>query len=100
MNTNGILRKHWFHISFHFSLDSVLFYLATLAGFLIRFRKDFSAVAAAYWPYIMVTAVVFSAMVYIFGLYSTHSITQGVIKRAGVLVFCTFVALGVFVAVT
>jgi len=100
MTTNSVLRKHWFHISFHFSLDSVLFYLATLAGILIRFRKDFDAVELAYWPSIMATAIVFSATVYIFGLYSTHSSSQGIIKRAGILAFCTFVAIGLFVAGT
>ena len=100
MTTNGILRKHWFHISFHFSLDSVLFYFATLAGILIRFREDFSAALAVYWPYIVVTAVVFSAATYIFGLYSTHSTSQGAIKRAGILAICTLVAVGLFVAGT
>ena len=100
MHTNGALRKHWFHISFHFALDSVLFYIATLAGILIRFRSDFDPAMASYWPYLMFTAVVFSATTYIFGLYSTHSASQGVAKRAGVLMVCTFIAIGIFVAGT
>jgi exopolysaccharide biosynthesis polyprenyl glycosylphosphotransferase len=100
MSTNGVLRKHWFHISFHFALDSVLFYVATLAGILIRFRQDFDPALASYWPYVMMTAVVFSATTYIFGLYSTHSASQGVAKRAGILLFCTLVASGMFVAGT
>jgi exopolysaccharide biosynthesis polyprenyl glycosylphosphotransferase len=100
MSTNGVLRKHWFHISFHFALDSVLFYVATLAGILIRFRQDFDPALASYWPYVMMTAVVFSATTYIFGLYSTHSASQGVAKRAAVLAFCTLIASGMFVAGT
>jgi len=100
MSTNGVLRKHWLHISFHFALDSVLFYVATLAGILIRFRQDFDPALASYWPYIMMTAVVFSATTYIFGLYSTHSSAQGVAKRAAILAFCTFVAVSMFIAGT
>ncbi|MGA3169826.1 MAG: exopolysaccharide biosynthesis polyprenyl glycosylphosphotransferase [Chthoniobacteraceae bacterium] len=100
MNTNGILRKHWFHVSFHFSLDSVLFYVATLIGLFIRFPGDFEAVVAAYWPYMMATAVVFSATTYIFGLYSTHSISQGAAQRAGLLAICTLIAVGLFIAGT
>ena len=100
MNTNGALRKHWLHISFHFALDSVLFYLATVAGILIRFREDFDPAIASYWPYIIVTAVVFSATTYIFGLYSTHSGSQGIARRAGVLALCALVAVGIFIAGT
>jgi len=100
MNTNGILRKHWLHISLHFALDSVLFYVATLCGILIRFRSDFDPAMASYWPYIMVTAGVFSAMTYIFGLYSTHSSSQGIARRAGALAICTIFALAMFIAGT
>ena len=100
MSTNGALRKHWLHISFHFALDSMLFYIATLAGFLIRFRDDFDTVLHFYWPFVMATAIVFSATTYIFGLYSTHSSSQGVAKRAGILAFCTLVAIGLFIAGT
>jgi exopolysaccharide biosynthesis polyprenyl glycosylphosphotransferase len=100
MSTNGVLRKHWLHISFHFALDSVLFYVATLAGILIRFRQDFDPALASYWPYALMTAGVFSATTYIFGLYSTHSASQGVAKRAAILLFCTLVASGMFVAGT
>jgi exopolysaccharide biosynthesis polyprenyl glycosylphosphotransferase len=100
MNANGILRKHWLHISFHFALDSVLFYVATLCGILIRFGSDFDPAMASYWPYIMVTAAVFSATTYIFGLYSTHSSSQGIASRAGALAVCTVIALSMFVAGT
>ncbi len=100
MNANGILRKHWLHISFHFGLDALLFYVATLCGILIRFRADFDPALASYWPYIMVTACVFSATTYIFGLYSTHSSTQGIASRAGALAVCTVFALSMFIAGT
>jgi exopolysaccharide biosynthesis polyprenyl glycosylphosphotransferase len=101
MNTNGILRTHWFHISLHFALDSVLFYLATLCGILIRFRvDDFDPVIASYWPFIMATAIVFPAATYIFGLYSTHSSSLGIARRAAILAFCTLVAIGLFIGGT
>jgi exopolysaccharide biosynthesis polyprenyl glycosylphosphotransferase len=100
MNTNGILRKHWFHISFHFSLDCLLFYIGTLAGILIRFREDFYAVVDVYWPYMMAAAVVYSATTYIFGLYSTHSGSQGITTRARILAFCTLVAVSLFIGGT
>ena len=100
MTTNGILRKHWFHISFHFSLDSVLYYAAALAAVLIRFGSDFNLAVADFWPYMMLTAFVFSATTYIFGLYSTHSGSQGVGARAGILAVCTLFAVSLFVAGT
>ena len=100
MNTNGILQKHWLHISVHFTLDSLLFYAAMLAGILIRFGADFEAVVADYWPFMMITAVVFSSTTYIFGLYSTHSSADGVAKRAAILAFCSIVAVAIFVAGT
>ncbi|HEX4084041.1 MAG TPA: sugar transferase [Chthoniobacteraceae bacterium] len=100
MNTNGILGKHWLHISVHFSLDCLLFYAAALAGILIRFGPHFSAVVDSYWPSMMVMAVVFSSTTYIFGLYSTHSSADGLAKRAGILAFCAIVAVGVFVVGT
>jgi exopolysaccharide biosynthesis polyprenyl glycosylphosphotransferase len=100
MNTNGALRKHWWHISCHFALDSVLFFLGAVAGILIRFRADFDPAIASYWPHIIVTAVVFSAAIYIFGLYSTHSSSEGVAKRAGVLAVCVLAAVGIFVVGT
>jgi exopolysaccharide biosynthesis polyprenyl glycosylphosphotransferase len=99
MNANGILRKHWLHISFHFALDSVLFYVATICGILIRFRSDFDPAITSYWPYIMLTAIAFSATTYIFGLYSTHS-PQGIASRAGALAICTIFAVSMFVAGT
>jgi exopolysaccharide biosynthesis polyprenyl glycosylphosphotransferase len=100
MNTNGILGKHWLHISAHFTLDAVLFYIAAVAGILLRFGPDFNLVIEAYWPFMLAMAVVFSATTYIFGLYSTHSTSQGIAQRAGVLILCSLVAVAVFVGGT
>ena len=100
MNTNGALQKHWFHVSFHLTLDTVLFYLAAVAAIFLRFGRDFDPALTAYWPYILFAAVVFSATTYIFGLYSTHSSSQGAANRAVILAFCTLVAVGLFVAGT
>jgi exopolysaccharide biosynthesis polyprenyl glycosylphosphotransferase len=100
MSANGVLRKHWLHVSSHFSLDSSLFFVATLFGLLIRFGDDFNPALTAFWPFIALSAVAFSAATYIFGLYSTHSASQGVLKRAAILALCILLAQGMFVAAT
>jgi exopolysaccharide biosynthesis polyprenyl glycosylphosphotransferase len=100
MNSNGVLRQHWLHISLHFLLDCVLLYLATVAGMLIRFRADFDPAIGSYWPYILLTAGVFASATYIFGLYSTHSSSQGTAQRAGILALCTLIAFAILIAGT
>ncbi len=92
MNSNGILRKHWFHVSLHFVSDAVLFYLAFVMGLLLRFGDEADGSFWTYWPTLALGGVVFSAMVYIVGLYSTHSAHRGTFERSFILLACTVAA--------
>ena len=92
MNNNGILRKHWFHVSLHFVSDAVLFYLAFVVAILLRFGNEANDSFWTYWPTLAVGGVVFSAMIYIVGLYSTHSAHRGTFERSFILFGCTLAA--------
>ena len=92
MNSNGILRKHWFHVSLHFASDAVLFYLAFVVGLLLRFGDEADGSFGTYWPVLVLGGVVFSAMIYIVGLYSTHSAHRGTFERSFILLGCTLAA--------
>ena len=92
MNSNGILRKHWFHVSLHFVSDAVLFYLAFVVGLLLRFGDEADGSFGAHWPMLVLGGVVFSAMIYIVGLYSTHSAHRGAFERSFILLGCTVAA--------
>ncbi|MEI8340880.1 MAG: sugar transferase [Verrucomicrobiota bacterium] len=100
MNTNGILKKHWVHITSHFGLDAVLFYLAFILGIYLRFGEDGSEVTWSFWPFLAVGSLVFSSTAYISGLYSTHSSNKGITKRALVLILCCLIAIGVVISIT
>ena len=90
MNSNGILRKHWFHVTLHFLADAVIFCLAFVAGILVRFGDSDPQLAAGspwdHWPSIVLSGVILSAMIYIVGLYSTHSAHRGAFERSFILV--------------
>lgn len=100
MNTNGILRKHWFHVALHFASDSVIFATAFALGMLVRFGEEAEHSLWVHWPYLVVGAVVFSATTYIAGLYSTHSAGKGVFSRTVVLAGCLIVAVLVLLGAT
>ncbi len=85
MNTNGVSQKHWFHVALHFITDAVLFALALTLGFLVRFRDEATNSLWEYWPFLIASALVFPAVIYIAGLYSTHSGSQGIYRRAVIL---------------
>ncbi len=92
MNSNGILRKHWFHVSLHFASDAVLFFLAFVGAMLLRFRDEAGDSLSTHWPILVCGGVVFSAMIYIVGLYSTHSAHRGTFERSFILLACTLAA--------
>ena len=92
MNSNGILRKHWFHVSMHFICDAALFYLAFVVALLLRFGDDAQGSFWTHWPTLALGGVVFSAMIYIVGLYSTHSAHRGAFERSFILLACTLAA--------
>ena len=93
MNSNGILRKHWFHVSSHFVLDAVLFYLAFVVAMLLRFHhEDPTEFFWAHSPMLACGGFIFSAVIYIVGLYSTHSAHRGAFERSFIILTCTISA--------
>lgn len=95
MNTNGILRKHWFHVAVHFVTDALLFALSFVLAIVVRFGDEADGSLVTFWPSLAVTAVAFAAATYIAGLYSTHSASRGVFERAVLVGAClTFAVLG------
>ena len=100
MNTNGILKKHWFHISSHFGLDAILFYVAFVLGIYLRFGQDGHDVNWSFWPFLILGSIAFSSTAYISGLYSTHSATTGITKRALILCLCCLFAIGMVIGMT
>ena len=97
MNSNGILRKHWFHVALHFVADAVLFYLAFVAGIVLRFGEEATDSFWTHWPMLALSGVVFSSMIYIVGLYSTHSAHRGAFERSFILLGCMLAAVLVVV---
>ncbi|MEP6667608.1 MAG: exopolysaccharide biosynthesis polyprenyl glycosylphosphotransferase [Chthoniobacter sp.] len=92
MNTSGLLRKHWFHVSMHFVTDALLFTLAFVTAMFLRFGGESAGSLWAHWPFFIFGGIVFSATIYIAGLYSTHSAGRGVLERSLVLVVCVLLA--------
>ncbi|HEY3900145.1 MAG TPA: sugar transferase [Chthoniobacter sp.] len=100
MNTNGILRKHWFHVSLHFATDAVLFGLAFVVAMLLRFGQESAEALWIQWPFLVLGGIVFSSATYIAGLYSTHSAGRGVFERSLLLVGCVLAAVLVVIGGT
>ncbi|MEI9896308.1 MAG: exopolysaccharide biosynthesis polyprenyl glycosylphosphotransferase [Chthoniobacter sp.] len=100
MNTSAILRKHWFHVSMHFVMDTALFALAFIAAMFLRFGAETTGSLIAHWPFFIVGGIVFSATIYIAGLYSTHSAGRGVLERSLLLVVCVLLAVLVVIGGT
>jgi exopolysaccharide biosynthesis polyprenyl glycosylphosphotransferase len=100
MNTNGILRKHWFHVSLHFATDAILFAGAFVVAMLLRFGDESAESLWAHWPFFVFGAIVFSSTTYIAGLYSTHSAGRGILDRSLVLVVCVVAAVLVVIGGT
>jgi exopolysaccharide biosynthesis polyprenyl glycosylphosphotransferase len=82
MNSNGILSKHWFHVSLHFITDTVLFCAAFMGAFALRFGAEAEYALWSNWPFLVLTGIAFSASTYIAGLYSTHSASKGFYHRS------------------
>jgi exopolysaccharide biosynthesis polyprenyl glycosylphosphotransferase len=100
MNTNGILRKHWFHVSLHFATDAFLFTLAFVVAMLLRFGGESAVSLWAHWPFLVFGGIVFSATTYIAGLYSTHSANRGILERSMVLIVCVLLSVLVVIGGT
>jgi len=100
VNNNGILHKHWFHVSLHFVLDALVFAVAFVLGMFLRFGEESSAALWVHWPFFVLGGIVFSATTYIAGLYSTHSANRGIFERSLVLIACVAVAVLVVIGGT
>ena len=64
MNSNGLLRKHWFQVTVHFLLDMGIFALCYYLGSLLVFRQHPEYVDdnfSKYTPAFLFTAVAFSS---------------------------------------
>ncbi len=100
MNSNGILRKHWFHVSLHFATDSLLFTLAFICAVMLRFGEEGTLSLWVHWPFFVLGGLFFSSATYIAGLYSTHSAGRGVFERSLLLVGCILAAVLVVIGGT
>ncbi len=92
MNTNGVFRKHWFHVSSHFATDALLFAIAFVVAMLLRFGGESAGSLWAHWPSFVLGGFVFSSTTYIAGLYSTHSAGRGMFVRSLMLFVCVLAA--------
>ncbi len=100
MNSNGLLRKHWFHVSMHFVTDALLFIAAFVVAMLVRFGGEGTEGLWVYWPFFALGGLCFSSATYIAGLYSTHSVNRGAFERSLVLIGCVTVAVLVVIGGT
>jgi exopolysaccharide biosynthesis polyprenyl glycosylphosphotransferase len=92
LNTNGILQKHWFHVALHLVTDALLIALAFVAAAVLRFGEEADLPLAIHWPAVLLGGGVFASVVYIAGLYSTHSGGRGLFERAVLLLGCSLLA--------
>ena len=100
MDSNGILQKHWLHVSYHFALDVLLVVLTfvNVTGF--RFHpEDFLTQLFLYWPGIVMGAIIFACAAYAMGLYSTQTLNHSLFKRSLMLIACLAIAVCVMLAV-
>jgi exopolysaccharide biosynthesis polyprenyl glycosylphosphotransferase len=100
MNSNGLLRKHWFQVSVHFLLDALIFVLCYTVGahvvFHLWFKEDAWQVIQTYALSFGVAAAAFSSFVYITGLYTSHSLNRSAYRRFFLLGCCILLAALVF----
>ncbi len=100
MNNNGILRKHWFHVALHFCSDVALFVLAFFLAMELRFGAEADNSLWTHGPFLFIGGIVFAAVTYIAGLYSTHSATRGIFERAVLVAGCITIAVLVVIGIT
>lgn len=100
LNANGLLQKHWFHVALHFLADATLFTLSLIVAAFLRFGDEAQGSLWLHWPAGAIGSLALSVVVYICGLYSTHSSGRGVFERAVLLFGCTCLATLVVIAVS
>src|SRR5215204_6399188 len=94
MNTNGILKQHWLHVSLHFALDVLIFFSAFLVGTFWRLPDEVAEKFSSYLPGVLFGALFVPSAIYIFGLYSPQSSKEGLFKRSIVIGLCIAGAFG------
>jgi sugar transferase (PEP-CTERM system associated) len=101
MTTNGQINRHWLHVSFHFLVDFLIFFLSFLVAILLRFEHHLSEVRTfwTYLPGMIAGALALSSSSYIFGLYSPLAHVNGMFKRSLMLLMCFGVAFLIMVGV-
>lgn len=85
-------RRHWSHVSVHFGIDLLFWFVAFLAATSIRFFPDGMGalkMAMFYFPGVLVGGITLASICYIFGLYSR----LGLHRRARVRYLMVFAAL-------
>ncbi len=111
MNSNGLLKKHWFQVTLHFLLDAGFFVFGIVAG---AYAVDLLArrglivypdyyvgdVIEKYWFHIISSALAFSASIYIGGLYTSHGVNRSARRRFFLLGTCLVFALATMVAMS
>lgn len=93
MNANGILQKHWFHVALHFVADALLIVAAFVTAAFLRFGEEANLPLLIHWPAVLFGGGVFASVIYIAGLYSTHSGGRGLFERGVLLLGCIALAM-------
>ena len=100
MNSNGLLRKHWFQVSVHFLLDALIFVLCFVGGahvvFGMWFQEDAWPIVRTYLPSFAIAAGTFSSLAYIMGLYSSQASFRSAFRRFFLLLCCVVFAALIF----
>jgi exopolysaccharide biosynthesis polyprenyl glycosylphosphotransferase len=108
MNSNGLLQKHWFQVTVHFLLDAALYFFGIIIGAylvgvfasarLFEYEQFVPGEAVArYWAHFAVSGAIFSAALYIAGLYTSHSVNRSAYRRFFLLGTCLLFASGALV---
>jgi exopolysaccharide biosynthesis polyprenyl glycosylphosphotransferase len=90
------LKGHWNHVSVHFLIDAVAFTLAFLVGIQLRFYSEASqllTVPSQLYPSILVGALLFASVCYIFGFYSPQIFKQNLFRRSLLLLLALLLAM-------
>ena len=111
MNSNGLLQKHWFQVSLHFLLDAALFvagivmaayvvFALAARGAIVYLDYYWADSVRLYWPHFVLSGLIFSASLYIAGLYTSHSVNRSGYRRFFLLGTCLLFAAGMLVAMS
>jgi exopolysaccharide biosynthesis polyprenyl glycosylphosphotransferase len=92
MDSNGLIHRHWFHVTQHFILDVLIFFLSFFLGTTARFGADWQNRWGLYLPAVFLGAIAFACAVYILGLYSPRGSRHSALKRSLLITLCLLAA--------